>query len=471
MRKLSCDVVVVGSGAGGATVAGELGRQGRSVIVLEAGPAHGHRPGEHGQNVDTSEDGLEAIAEYIAEQLTSHSRAEAGTTGLPGLRVRHGVGGMLTAWLHYCPLMDESELPSGVPAEDWPEMLDRAHDRLSVHADLEAGGVRLGRLLDRIKNAVRERPEDRDVQPMPFAAEMRDGALWYTGAAELLDVGGEAVTVHADLVVHSILQRDGRATGVVAHPRGGGEPVTVTAGAVVIAGGTVGSAQLLAASDVDAGPALGRYLMEHPTLIGRVRLRPEIREGIPATDPMFSIWVPYTEKHQVHHIIFRLPDGFSAGVDGPAKETADVGSYTGIEPSPDNRLIFERGQLDGFGLPTVSAEYHLSRLDRQNLASAIEEHVMIASEIGELELGWSPTLFPAGASFHLMGSCRMGVKDDGESVVDADGRLWRYDNLFVAGNAVYDRPNGSNPTFTTVAMSLRCADAVLACLETRAAAV
>ena len=95
---------------------------------------------------------------------------------------------------------------------------------------------------------------------------------------------------------------------------------------------------------------------------------------------------------------------------------------------------------------------------------------MIASEIGELQWGWTPTLFPAGASFHLMGSCRMGTKDDGESVVDADGRLWRYTNLFVAGNAVYDVANASNPTFTTVAMSLRCADAVINCLETAGAA-
>jgi choline dehydrogenase-like flavoprotein len=60
-----------------------------------------------------------------------------------------------------------------------------------------------------------------------------------------------------------------------------------------------------------------------------------------------------------------------------------------------------------------------------------------------------------------MGSCRMGPRDDGNSVVDRDGRLWRYDNVYVAGNAVLAQSNAGNPTLTTIAAALRTADAIV----------
>ena len=70
-------------------------------------------------------------------------------------------------------------------------------------------------------------------------------------------------------------------------------------------------------------------------------------------------------------------------------------------------------------------------------------------------------MYKPGGSAHLMGSCRMGPKDDGESVVNQSGRLWRSDNVYVAGNAVLGTPSGANPTFTTVAAALMTADAIL----------
>lgn len=65
----------------------------------------------------------------------------------------------------------------------------------------------------------------------------------------------------------------------------------------------------------------------------------------------------------------------------------------------------------------------------------------------------------------MMGSCRMGPSDDGISCVDTFGKLWRCDNVYVAGNAVFAVSNAGNPTLTTVAMALRTADAVAAAVR------
>ncbi len=59
-----------------------------------------------------------------------------------------------------------------------------------------------------------------------------------------------------------------------------------------------------------------------------------------------------------------------------------------------------------------------------------------------------------------MGSCRMGPKDDETSCVDSIGKLWGYDNIYVAGNAIFAVSNAGNPTIMTVAMALRTADAI-----------
>ena len=41
------------------------------------------------------------------------------------------------------------------------------------------------------------------------------------------------------------------------------------------------------------------------------------------------------------------------------------------------------------------------------------------------------------------------------------GKLWRYDNIFVADNSVIETSNAGNPTFMMVSQALRTADRIL----------
>ena len=49
---------------------------------------------------------------------------------------------------------------------------------------------------------------------------------------------------------------------------------------------------------------------------------------------------------------------------------------------------------------------------------------------------------------------------DGSSVVDENGRVWAYDNLYVAGTAVLAQANAGNPTIACIAAALRTVDAI-----------
>ncbi|KAA9160770.1 hypothetical protein FPZ12_016185 [Amycolatopsis acidicola] len=147
--------------------------------------------------------------------------------------------------------------------------------------------------------------------------------------------------------------------------------------------------------------------------------------------------------------------------DLPSWQTADIGQFTGVDPRPENRLVFDPVHLDGFGLPRVSVEFSLSRADRDRATEMFADHYRVAEAIADFGYALEASAMPAGTSLHLMGTHRMGSRDDGTSVTDSVGRVWGHDNLYLAGNGLISTRNAGNPTTNTVALGLRTADAIL----------
>jgi choline dehydrogenase-like flavoprotein len=58
---------------------------------------------------------------------------------------------------------------------------------------------------------------------------------------------------------------------------------------------------------------------------------------------------------------------------------------------------------------------------------------------------------------HHIGTTRMG-SSPANGVVDANGKVFGVNNLFIAGSAVFPTSSQANPTLTIVAMALRLAD-------------
>ena len=59
--------------------------------------------------------------------------------------------------------------------------------------------------------------------------------------------------------------------------------------------------------------------------------------------------------------------------------------------------------------------------------------------------------------YHHMGTTRMG-STPGTGVVDADGRVHGYHNLYVAGSSVFPTGGWANPTLTILALVHRLAE-------------
>lgn len=456
------DAVVVGSGAGGSTVAGSLARKGFRVVLVEAGPQRTKPGGSHVRNADPGETGGEAHAAAINANLVFPSGAETAIPGLSGYKVGHGVGGSLAMWTNNCPRPHRDELPAWDKAEEWEAYLDRAYALLQVSADVFVHGVRSRRLLEATRRAVGVLPRGREVQMMPVAARWEQGRLHFASASDLLgDPPPSTLTLHPNLIVHAILHDGARTTGVAAHPRDGGAIVEIGADVVVVAAGTIGSPKLLMASGVDAGPAFGRGIFDHPAFSSRVALTPELAAGIPPDDPVFSIWVPYSPEHPWHNQLCRFPLNASPlPVNAPPLATADIFTWIPMDIDPNNRLVFDRNRRDPFGLPDVRAILNPSQATRERATKGLAEHWQIASAIGDLSEGWTLAMLKPGESTHFMGSCRMGPAADGSSVVDETGRVFAYENLYIAGTAVLGQANAGNPTIVCIAAALRTADRI-----------
>lgn len=468
---LHADVVVVGTGAGGSTIAGEALRSGRSVILIEAGDPTGGRPGYHMRNDEGDEDRLNDFAEQMGAELVNQSGIEDGIDAIPGARTAHVVGGRLRVWFNNTPTPDEPERNAAIPAAEWPDLLARARALFHVSQDTGRDSLRERRLLERIRAGFPDLPAGREVQPMPLAAELQDdGSVRYAGADDLLlgdaEAPPETLTWMTGTVARRIVHAGGRVSGIEVAPREGGETSTVTGDTYVIACGTLGTPQLLHASAVETSEALGRYIMEHPLIASRVPIDPELLDGVPDDDPSFTVWIPYSEARPWHAQVSRTPylEDF---LDYRARDTGDLLTFCGTDPRPENRLIYGE-ELDNFGLPRFRAEFELSANDREVVGDAIRDHWMIASQFGEYHRGWAPQLFEWGASTHLMGSHRMGAADDGTSVVDPSSKVWGYDNLYLAGNGIFSDKNCCNPSLQTVAIALRASDAILDRVPARA---
>jgi choline dehydrogenase-like flavoprotein len=124
-------------------------------------------------------------------------------------------------------------------------------------------------------------------------------------------------------------------------------------------------------------------------------------------------------------------------------------------PDLDNRVTLE-AETDQYGLPITRVSYSWTDNDK-----ALIEHSMQQMEAC-LDAAGAQRIFrqPDDAN-HLAGTARMG-DDPSTSVVDADCRSWDIPNLWVCDGSVFPTVGGANPSLTIQAIALRTADRIKA---------
>lgn len=266
---MRAQVCVVGSGAGGATLASALARLGHPVVLLEEGAYRGGRE-LNGDAATTRELLLRppvfqpaspgAIPIPVARCVGGTTMVGAGTSH----RVAHGV---LAAWEHdHGLVLDERELG---------RHYDRVESELAVAPVSESGFGRNASLLER------------GARELGFAgARVRRAApgCLTTGVCELgcpqdaklgMHVSHVPAALEAGAVLYTrtrvdrLLLSNGRVFGVQASfldPRGHatGRGLRVVADRVVVACGALGTPALLERSGVARGTQLGRNLRLQP---------------------------------------------------------------------------------------------------------------------------------------------------------------------------------------------------------------
>jgi len=471
---LDCDVVVIGSGAGGGVAAGVLAQAGHSVVVLERGPQV-------------------PAAEFDGDENTGLTRLyDNYTTDDGALVVLSGAGlggGTTINWsaAFRTPAYVLSEWASEYGCTGW--------DGPDFAASLDAVSKRVGVTLAESPASPQSAALARGCAalgahcaPVPRnAAGCGDppacGACGYgcsRGAKQgtLKTYLTDAVAAGARLVVGAaateVMIKAGRAVGVRA--TAGGHALTVRARAVIVAAGTLRSPGLLARSGV-ANPNVGRNLRLHPTSFVYGEYPEPIEPWIGAPISRYSTqWANLDGRH--YGVIIEHPPahpGFM-GLGLPWRSGRQAKALMLRVRHHAGFIVLTRDRGAGQVVTAKSGgprlRYMLGATDRAHLMRGLLECVRLHAAAGAVEIGTAQSGLPpyragdnleafiqqvelAGLapnrynvfSAHQMGSCRMGGQR-AQAVVRPDGESWDVPGLYVADGSVFPTPSGVNPMLT-----------------------
>ena len=135
------------------------------------------------------------------------------------------------------------------------------------------------------------------------------------------------------------------------------------------------------------------------------------------------------------------------------------------EPNYYNQISLSASLKDNYGLPRVEIKNKYSSLTYKTIKLSMENlgRYFIQSEAGRIKLEnffLNESEFskkPNEGGHHHMGGTIMG-NDINKSVVDSNLKVHNISNLFVAGSSVFPTGGYANPTLTIIQLSLRLGD-------------
>lgn len=490
---LATDVVVIGSGAGGAMLAAEVSRAGRHVVVIEEGQYH--RPSDFNQREgdmlprlfqdaggrQTTDGAITILSGRGAGGSTVHNTnlcKRAPGEILARWVEEHGAAGWSAADLDADYRAVESELGVVPITEDEVN----AHNAL-IRRGVERLGFRGGLLQHNRAGCARS-----GFCELGCAFDAKQNAL----KVLLPQVLGRGGILACSLQATQIVVQAGRATAVRGHalrPDGrSGVDFTVAARAIVLAGSAIGSAVLMGRSDIaDPHRVAGRSLRLHPSLaVAGVFDHPvEAWRGIPQSFECTEklSFQPGALDRTWLIPAFAHPAGFAGLLPGFGPGHAQrMRDYPRIAALAAMLHDETRGEVtcDRHGRPRI--RYELSPADAKALFRGVQAagEVLFAAgarqvlvplatpaiahhpgDLARLASHRYRPMDPLLTSVHPMGSLPLGG-DPRRSVVNPQGRHHHVGGLYVADGSLFPTSIGGPPQLTIYAAARKIARHLLA---------
>jgi len=480
-RDMECDVVVVGTGAGGAVVGRELADRGLSVVFIEEGKrqrrndfvgsfVHAHT--NYFRNVPAL--GRSPIMVLMGKLVGGSTAVNGGSSLRPPIQVHYD----------WCQDLGTDDLSQ----ENMSSYYDRASEMLMVNEPERRFIGPIADVFDRGANALGWR-----VGPVPRNAVGCEGDGFCdfgcaSGARRSVDIAYLPGALERGSIVLSELRADkvmvegGRAVGIEAYSVTDEKRFRVRARAVVMACGAVPTPLFLLKNKLaNSSGEVGKNLSLHPSVGAGAQfdelIEPQryIPQGYMMTEFLRDgIFVLAAQPElNIAHMMFPFTgDRLMRALDS-LPHLAMFGAL--IRDKTRGRVWF-----DVNGLPAVTYDIikedvallhkaiaHVARLcwaagarrfytgligaDPLDSRADLERFEKRTIDVSELSL----------ISYHPLGTCRMG-KEPKNSVVGLDHETHDVPGLFIVDGSTVPGPPGVNPQLTIIAMATRAAEKIAA---------
>jgi choline dehydrogenase-like flavoprotein len=499
-------VVVIGSGAGGGTLATDLALKGIKVVCLEAGARH--------ETEDFLNDEWASFVQLAWTDMRTTSgswRVAKDFANLPAWIVK-AVGGSTTHWAGASLRFQEHEFKGrttygdvkGANLLDWPVTLAemapyyaRAEDRMGVtltngipglpgsnnYKVLEKGAKALGYKevsTGRMAINSQERNGRAACQQIGFCFQgCKSGAKWSTLVAELPrgEATGKLEVRPNSYVLKIEHDAKGKVTGVVYADKAGVQQ-RQKARIVAVAGNSIESPRLLLNSAsgmfknglANSSGQVGKNYMRHMT--GSVygvfdkpvkMWRGTTMAGIVQDEARHDPKRGFVGGYELETLALGLP--FMAAFLDPGawgrEFTTALDSYENMAgmwivgedmPQEKNRITLSSAK-DKYGMPVANVHFDDHPNDIAMRNHAYKQGSAIYEAVGATRT-FPTTPYP---STHNLGTNRMSEKAR-DGVVNKWGQTHDIKNLFVSDGSVFTTGAAENPTLTIVALATRQAD-------------
>ncbi|GAC1483784.1 MAG: GMC family oxidoreductase [Flavisolibacter sp.] len=490
------DIVIVGAGAAGISIAMEWANTPYKVILLEGGGF------EYDEKVQALYEG-KATGQRYYPLKSSRLHYFGGTTG---------------HWAGFCSTFDEIDFEKRdwIPESGWPiqrKDLDTYYERAHKYLDLGAYNYseEFWKKKDPSLEGLSLDPAVIWNKIWQFSPPTRYGKKYketilksknihlYTYANVVNILANENVTSIRELITRNYAGKEHR----------------VRAKYIIVACCAIQNARLLLSANYQAPKGLGnendlvgRYFMEHLEMkSGEAWFSPAAKLGLYSFSyqvtkaraelaisaqkqrelkilngtvslsplafgrnlkPTIDIWKSTDPQKNLDSLFA----GFAAAAKKAATEKISDRAfelYTRIEqaPNPNSRVTLD-SEKDSLGMPRAMLHWTFTGLEKTSIRKMYE---LLGQQIGKAGLGRVKILSflqdekdqsmpeSTGAGWHHMGTTRMSDNPK-KGVVDKNCKVNGISNLFMAGSSCYVTAAAPNPTLTLVALSLRLSDYV-----------